>query len=153
MICQHHSGRQLCGDDRGEHKSGDPMAVYERRALSGIAGHYLNNLFVGLFPICDGRIFAVGTVAILIGMASCWAPFDVFLSGRAAFLGSFLTIWIHGTLEISAIVIAGAAGITMGRAMVFPEFSYTRLQSFRQSARRGIKIMMHRFPSFFMRAL
>lgn len=35
------------------------------------------------------------------------------------FPGSFLTIWIHGTLEISAIIIAGAAGLVAGSGLSF----------------------------------
>src|SRR5680860_982615 len=36
------------------------------------------------------------------------------------FRKSFLSIWTHGTLEISAIIIAGGAGITLGKGLLFP---------------------------------
>ena len=52
-----------------------------------------------------------------------------------------LTVWMHGVLEISAIIIGTAAGITLGKGLVFPG-TYNRLQAFQISARRGIKIMI-----------
>jgi len=54
---------------------------------------------------------------------------------------------MHGTLEISAIIIAGSAGIVMGNGLVFPG-TYSRLQSFQVSARRAIKIMLGISPIF-----
>ena len=48
---------------------------------------------------------------------------------------------MHGTFEISAIIIGTAAGITMGRGLLFPN-TYTRLQAFQMTARRGVKIMV-----------
>ncbi|MEL6941587.1 MAG: stage II sporulation protein M, partial [Bacteroidota bacterium] len=60
-------------------------------------------------------------------------------------------IWIHGTLEISAIIIAGAAGITMGKGLVFPG-SYSRSKSFQKSARRGLKIMFGITPIIILAA-
>ncbi len=61
------------------------------------------------------------------------------------FVESFLTIWIHGTLEISAIIIAGAAGLTMGRGLIFPG-TLSRIKAFQLSARRGLKIMVGIIP-------
>ena len=66
---------------------------------------------------------------------------------KGLFVESFLTIWIHGTLEISAIIIAGAAGLTMGKGLVFPG-TFRRIQAFQRSARRGLKIMVGIFPIF-----
>jgi len=73
--------------------------------------------------------------------------FQYFFYTQGVFTESFLTIWMHGTLEISAIIIAGAAGITMGKGWVFPG-TLSRLKSFQISARRGLKIMMGLVPIF-----
>ena len=131
-------------------ESGDPMAVYKEKGAFGMSlGITLNNLFVAFLTFVMGVFFTVGTVAILIRNGIMLGAFQYFFIERGLFWESFLTIWIHGTLEISAIVIAGAAGITMGRGLVFPG-TYTRLQSFQRSARRGIKIMIGIVPIFFM---
>ncbi|MCB0780115.1 MAG: stage II sporulation protein M, partial [Flavobacteriales bacterium] len=60
---------------------------------------------------------------------------------------SLLTIWVHGTLEISAIVIAGAAGLALGRGMLFPG-TYTRMESFRRGAMLGLKVVIGLVPVF-----
>jgi uncharacterized membrane protein SpoIIM required for sporulation len=60
---------------------------------------------------------------------------------------SLLAVWLHGTLEISAIIVAGCAGITMGNGWLFPK-TYTRLESFKRSAKRGVKIIIGTVPIF-----
>jgi uncharacterized membrane protein SpoIIM required for sporulation len=42
-------------------------------------------------------------------------------------------------------VLAGCAGITMGNGWLFPK-TYTRIVSFRRSARRGVKIIIGTVP-------
>ena len=61
------------------------------------------------------------------------------------FWDSILTIWIHGTIEIACIILAGAAGITMGGGLVFPG-TFGRLQSLQLSARRGLLLMVSIMP-------
>ena len=56
-------------------------------------------------------------------------------------------VWIHGTLEISAIVIAGCAGFVLGNSFMFPS-TYTRVESFKRGARDSIKIVVGLIPIF-----
>jgi uncharacterized membrane protein SpoIIM required for sporulation len=67
--------------------------------------------------------------------------FQYFFIERHLFQESFLTIWIHGAMEISAIVIAGAAGFALGRSLLFPG-TYSRAVSFRLGAVKAIKIFI-----------
>lgn len=60
---------------------------------------------------------------------------------------SALAIWLHGTLEISAIIVAGAAGLALGNGWLFPG-SYSRGESFRRGAKRGAKIIVGTVPVF-----
>ena len=65
---------------------------------------------------------------------------------------SVLVIWIHGTLEISSIIIAGAAGIVSGeRFPVSPEH-YKRIPSLKRAAKDGVKMMIGLVPVFVMAA-
>ena len=129
-------------------ESGDPMAVYKQRGEFGMfVGITLNNLMVAFLTFVVGAFYMIGSIAILVRNAIMVGAFQYFFIEKGLFWESFLTIWIHGTLEISAIVIAGAAGITMGRGLAFPG-TLTRAQSFQKSARRGIKIMMGVVPIF-----
>lgn len=123
-------------------ESGDPMAVYKEKGALGMSlGITANNLFVAFLSFVLGAIYAVGTAAVMISNGVMVGAFQYFFYEKGVFLESFLTIWTHGTLEISAIIIAGAAGFTMGKGLVFPG-TLTRLQSFQISARRGLKIMI-----------
>jgi uncharacterized membrane protein SpoIIM required for sporulation len=62
------------------------------------------------------------------------------------------SIWIHGTLEISAIVIAGGAGIVVGNSILFPG-TYSRGESFTRGAKRGVKILIGLVPQILLAAL
>ena len=57
------------------------------------------------------------------------------------------TIWIHGTIEISVIIIAGCAGLVLGNGLLFPD-TYSRLDSFKKSIKAGLKIMLSTVPFF-----
>ena len=131
-------------------ESGDPMAVYKEKGAFGMSmGITINNLFVAFLIFILGVFYAIGTVFFLIKNAVMVGAFQYFFFEKGVFLESFLTIWIHGTFEISAIIIAAAAGLTMGKGLVFPE-TYSRLQAFQISARRGLKIMLGIIPLFLL---
>ncbi len=127
-------------------ESGDPMAVYKERGAFGMSlGITFNNVLVSFVTFVTGVFFTIGAVAMIIRNGIMVGAFQYFFIERDLFWDSFLTIWIHGTLEMSALVIAGAAGITMGRGLAFPG-TYTRMQAFQRSARRGLKIMIGIVP-------
>lgn len=131
-------------------ESGDPMAVYKQKGAFGMSlGITINNMWVAFLTFVLGAFFTVGTIAILIRNGVMLGAFQYFFIQQGLFRESFLTVWIHGTLEISAIVIAGAAGITMGRGLAFPG-TYRRSQSFQRSARRGVKLMVGIAPIIFL---
>jgi uncharacterized membrane protein SpoIIM required for sporulation len=54
---------------------------------------------------------------------------------------------LHGTIELSVIVICGAAGMVMGNAILFPG-TYSRQVSFVKGAKAGIKIVLSTVPLF-----
>lgn len=120
--------------------SGDPMAVYKQHGPFDMAlGITANNLYVAFLSFIFGILYAIGSLMILISNGIMLGAFQFFFVQKDLFWESFLTIWVHGTLEISAIVIAGGAGITLGRGLAFPG-TYSRGQAFQRSARRGMKI-------------
>ncbi len=62
---------------------------------------------------------------------------------------AFPVIMLHGTIELSSIVIAAAAGFTMGNSLLFPG-TYSRLASFKMGAIKGLKIVMGLVPFFIL---
>ena len=64
---------------------------------------------------------------------------------------SILVIWIHGTLEISSFVIAGAAGLVLGNSFLFPK-TYKRMVSLKRGAKDGMKMTIGLVPIFLIAA-
>jgi uncharacterized membrane protein SpoIIM required for sporulation len=128
--------------------AGDPMAVYKSGgAFNSFLGITLNNLAVALGAFVMGISFGIGTVGILLHNGIMLGAFQYFFVKKQLFLASFLTIWMHGTFEIAAVILAGAAGLTLGRGLAFPG-TYTRRRAFRMAARRGVGIMAGTVPLF-----
>lgn len=127
-------------------EKGDPMAVYKGGwAVTDALGITANNILVSLLTFLLGIFAGLGTVFMLLRNGIMVGAFQYFFITKGVFWQSFLAIWLHGTLEISAIVIAGAAGMTMGKGLLFPA-TFTRTQAFQRSARRGFKIMLGIIP-------
>lgn len=121
---------------------GDPLGVYGNQGpVEMFFMIAWNNIRVGILCFLLGLLFQVGTIYIIFSNAVMVGAFIWFFVQRNLFKESFFAIMLHGTLELSMIVLAGAAGLTLGRGLVFPG-SYTRLQAFLLSARHGIRIML-----------
>ncbi len=134
-------------------QSGDPMAVYkDRDALNMFLYIAQNNLIVAFRTFILGLFFAVGTIGSTVSNGIMVGVFQYFFISRGLFVDSALTIWMHGTMEIASIIIAGGAGLVMGKGLVFP-VTFTRLQALRISARSGIKIMAGITPIIIVAAL
>jgi uncharacterized membrane protein SpoIIM required for sporulation len=131
-------------------EKGDPLAVYK----SMDSGYMFlaitwNNIKVAFYAFILGAFLSFGTAYILFSNGVMLGAFQYFFYQKGLLLTSLLTIWIHGTLEISAIVIAGCAGLVMGNSILFPG-TYSRLDSFKQGARQGLKITVGLIPIFIM---
>lgn len=128
----------------------DPMAIYKKFIpIEGFLSITLNNLLVATYTFVLGAFSAIGTLFILLYNGVMVGAFQEYFVGQGLSKVSFLTIWQHGTIEISSIIIAGAAGLTLGKGMLFPG-TYTRFQSFRIGARRGLKMFMGIFPAIIL---
>lgn len=127
-------------------ESGDPMAIYKSQGRENMFwGITLNNLrvsglvFVSGFFLCFGTFYLLFTNAVMIGC------FQYFFISKGLFVDSFLSIWIHGTIEISCIIIAGTAGVVLGKGFLFPG-TLSRRYSFINGAKSSIKIFLGIVP-------
>jgi uncharacterized membrane protein SpoIIM required for sporulation len=126
----------------------DPMAVYKQTGpLDMFFAITFNNVRVSFLAFAAGIFTALGTGFILFQNGIMLGAFQYFFYQKGLFLTSFLTIWIHGTLEISAIIIAGAAGFIMGNSLVFPG-TLPRLTSFTRGAKKALKLVIGLVPIF-----
>lgn len=127
-------------------QNGNPLKVYEDdHQLAMFIRITMNNLGVAFLCFFAGFLFTIGTHILLFSNGVMLGSFQYFFHTKGLLVTSFLGIWIHGAFEISAIVLAGGAGITAGSGLLFPK-SYTRLQSLQLSTKRGLKIMMSLVP-------
>lgn len=131
-------------------EKGDPVAVYKSHGSTSMFFRItLNNLRVAFLTFVMGIMFSVGSALILFYNAIMVGSFQTFFFQHGVGFESMLGIWLHGTLEISAIVLAGGAGLTLGRGLLFPG-TYTRFEAFQKSAQRGIKVMIGITPVFIL---
>jgi uncharacterized membrane protein SpoIIM required for sporulation len=131
-------------------QKGDPMAVYKQQGeMPMFLGITMNNIKVAFMAFVAGVFFSVGTFWIILTNGIMVGAFHYFFYKYGLLLTSVLSIWIHGTLELSAIVIAGCGGFVMGNSILFPK-TYSRLVSFRQGAREGLKIVVGLVPVFML---
>ena len=127
---------------------GDPMAVYKQMGeMDMFLGITINNIRVALMAFVFGIFLSLGTLYILMQNAIMLGSFQFFFYEKGLLWESARTIWIHGTIEISVIIIAGCAGLVLGNSILFPG-TYTRLQSFVRGAKDGLKIMLSTVPFF-----
>jgi len=131
-------------------KKGDPMAVYkDERKLNMFFGITTNNIRVAFLAFVLGFIGSVGTVVVLLYNGIMLGTFQYFFYAKGLFWTSFLTIWIHGTIEISAIIIAGGAGIVLGNGLLFPK-TYSRMTSLQITSLRALRLILGTIPLFIM---
>ncbi|WP_428742736.1 stage II sporulation protein M [Tenacibaculum sp.] len=126
----------------------DPMAVYKQaNEINMFVGITINNIKVAMYAFVLGVLFSVGTLYIMMQNGIMLGSFLYFFYDKDLFWESSRTIWIHGTIEISVIIIAGCAGLVLGNGLLFPK-TYSRLESFKRSMKDGLKIMVSTIPFF-----
>ncbi|RYU78001.1 stage II sporulation protein M [Hymenobacter persicinus] len=141
-------GDQYVNQTLANIERGDPMAVYKGGSESVMFLYItLNNIKVSLYAFAGGLLPGLGTGTILFKNGMMLGAFQYFFHHKGVLLPSLLTIWIHGTLEISAIVLAGGAGLVMSRGILFPG-TYSRRESFQRAARDGMQLVLGLVPIF-----
>ncbi len=129
---------------------GDPMAVYKSMGRGDMFfAITVNNIKVSFMAFSLGILLSLGTGFVLLQNGIMLGAFQYFFYQQGFLWPSFLTIWIHGTIEIASIIIAGAAGLVIGNSILFPG-TYPRMYSFLQGARKGLKIVIGLVPLFIM---
>ncbi|WP_108808589.1 stage II sporulation protein M [Aquimarina spinulae] len=128
----------------------DPMAVYKQMGETNMfLGITLNNIKVALNCFILGVLFGIGTIYMLMQNFIMLGSFQYFFYEKGLLWESARTIWIHGTIEISVIIIAGCAGLVVGNSILFPK-TYTRLTSFVKGIKAGLKIVISTVPFFIL---
>lgn len=126
----------------------DPMAVYKQmNEMDMFLGITINNIRVALYAFAFGIMFGLGTIFIIMQNAVMIGSFQYFFYEQGLLWESVRTIWIHGTIEISVIIVAASAGLVVGKGILFPG-TYSRLASFVRGVKAGLKIVVSTIPFF-----
>lgn len=128
--------------------NGKPMNVYAGDSeIASFLGITLNNIGVSFRTFAMGIFTSIGAGLMLFYNGVMLGCFETFFWQHGLLYDSFLAVFLHGTLEISAIVVAGAAGLALGNGLVFPG-TYSRITAFRRGAKLGLKIVVGTVPIF-----
>lgn len=131
-------------------RKGNPIGIYgEQNQFLMFVYITLNNIKVSFFAFVLGLATAFGTSLLLIQNGIMLGSFFTLFYQYNVIDKALKVVWIHGTLEISAIVIAGCAGFVLGNSFIFPK-THTRIQSFARGGKDGLKIVVGLIPVFIM---
>lgn len=126
----------------------DPMAVYKQQGeFQMFLGITINNIKVAIMAFIYGILLGIGSLFIMMQNGIMLGSFQYMFYEKGLLWESARTIWIHGTIEISVIIIAGCAGLVLAKGILFPG-TYTRIESFKRGTVIGLKIMLSTVPFF-----
>jgi uncharacterized membrane protein SpoIIM required for sporulation/uncharacterized RDD family membrane protein YckC len=120
---------------------GDPYIDVPQVQMSILSSRVMtNNIQVSLFAAAGGILAGIGTVIVLltngVHLGSVFALFDA--QGAGAQLWTF--VLPHGVLEMTAIVVAGAAGLVLAHALVAPG-RRTRGRALREEGKESLSLV------------
>lgn len=128
--------------------NGDPAAIYKGGSeIGSFLGITINNIRVAFLAFAFGVITSIGTAYILFTNGVMLGAFITFFYTKGVFFEANKQIWLHGTIEISVIIIAGCAGLIMGNSILLPK-TYARRLSFMKGAKDGLKVVVSTIPFF-----
>jgi len=129
-------------------KNGVPMAVYGSDNESTMfAGITINNIRVSFMEYISGLLTCFATGLILVKNSVMCGTFMAFCYQHNVLTDCLMAMWMHGVIEISAIIIAAGTGLILGCGWMFPD-SLPRLTSFRLAGKSSVKIIMGLVPFF-----
>lgn len=131
------------GDPFGVYKDESPFNMFIRIAF--------NNIRVSFLTFMGGFSFGLFTLYLMWSNGLMLGAFQYMFFSHGLGAKSILVIWIHGTIEISSIIIAGTAGFVLANGLLFPG-TYTRMASFRKGVKDAAKMLICLVPFFFVAA-
>ena len=131
---------------------GNPFGIYESGTpvLSWL-NLMIHNIQVSLLMFASGLFGGIPSIYLLAQNGAMVGIFDQFFVAKGLGIQFFLVVFVHGTLELTAIIISGAAGIILGKSFLFPG-TISRLSAFKRGAKDGVKIVIGLLPVFALAA-
>ncbi|MEO8923517.1 MAG: stage II sporulation protein M, partial [Caldimonas sp.] len=104
-------------------------------------GHYIrNNVGIAFQCFAGGLFFGIGSLVTLALNGIMAGSVAGYLTSRGDGQNFYSFVVTHGAFELTAIVLAGAAGLVLGRSLLAPG-RRTRLAALQQAARQAIVLV------------
>ncbi|MBL0358696.1 MAG: stage II sporulation protein M [Chitinophagaceae bacterium] len=129
------------GDPFGVYKDEDPFRMFVRIAI--------NNTRIAFVMALGGILLGVVTLYLMWSNGLMLGCFQYMFFAKGLGMQSVMVIWIHGTLEILALILSSAAGFIIAGSILFPG-TYSRLISFKRGVKDALKIMIVLVPVFIL---
>ena len=121
--------------------------------LSALASFlFTNNAQVAIFAFALGFMFCLPTAALMVLNGVMLGAFVALFAARGLSFEATGWLMIHGTTELFAIVLAGAAGFSVGWSVAFPG-ERTRVDAAAWAGRRAATLMAGVVVMLFVAAL
>jgi uncharacterized membrane protein SpoIIM required for sporulation len=119
----------------------------------GMTGFYLyNNVGIAFRCFATGIFWGIGTAVVLVYNSIVLGTVASFLLARGHGERFFTFVVAHGAFELTAIAIAGAAGLIIGDALLRPG-PYRRIDALRRRGVDGVKLAVGAGAMLFVAAL
>ncbi|HET8574063.1 MAG TPA: stage II sporulation protein M [Edaphocola sp.] len=134
-------------------KAGNPAGIYGSGSEVGSFLYIvINNIRVAITAFALGVFVGIGTGYILFSNGIMLGAFHYMFYKHGVLALAMSAVWIHGTFEISVIIIAGGCGLAIGRSILFPK-SYRRTDAFKIQIRKAAIILVSTIPFFIVAAM
>ncbi len=132
--------------------NGNPFGIYEHgNPFLSWLNLMIHNIRVSFLMFVSGIFAGMPCLYLAIKNSIMIGVFDQFFAARGLGIDFWLVVFVHGTLEITGLIIATAAGLVLGKSFLFPG-TIKRIDAFKQGAKDGVKIMIGLIPVFALAA-
>jgi uncharacterized membrane protein SpoIIM required for sporulation len=129
-------------------EKGNPFGIYESGSpILSWLHLMIHNIRVSMVMFISGIFAGIPSLYLLAQNAAMVGIFEQFFAAKGLGLQFFLVVFVHGTLELTAIMIAGGAGLVLGKSFLFPG-TISRMDSLKRGAKDGVRIMIGLMPVF-----
>lgn len=149
--------RQVLGDtyvDMTEKniEEGNPFNVYaDSNPFSMWIRIMINNIMVSFSYFFRGILFGIPSITSLAKESIRIGAFEHMFYAKGLGGQAVVTVLLHGLLELTAIILTCGAGVVMGKSYLFAG-TQKRIDSLKQGARDGVKIVVGLVPIFIVAA-
>lgn len=132
--------------------NGDPFGVYkDDNPFTMFVTIAINNTSIAFLMTIGGMLLGIPTLFSMWQNGLMLGCFQYLFFAKGLGYQSIMVIWIHGTLEILALIISSTAGFIIAHSILFPG-TYSRMLSFKRGIKDALKIMIVLVPVFIMAA-